>query len=244
MSIKNIFNILTKSSNIGLNNKSNRDNWLKYQLSKIPNGENILDAGSGEQQYKILCQHLNYVSQDFCKYDGLGDNKGLQTKKWDISKTDIISDIINIPKPNNSFDNIMCVEVFEHIPEPILAIKEFSRLLKVGGKLVLTAPFCSLTHFAPYHYYTGFNRYFYEKYLKEYNFNILEIFENGNYFEYIAQELWRVNDISKKYSNSQLSIFDKALIKLILRKLEKISKNDNGSKDILNFGICILAEKT
>jgi 2-polyprenyl-3-methyl-5-hydroxy-6-metoxy-1,4-benzoquinol methylase len=43
----------------------------------------------------------------------------------------------------------MCVEVFEHLPEPIKAVEEFARLFKPGGYLILTAPFCSLTHFAP-----------------------------------------------------------------------------------------------
>jgi len=234
---------LLKTKNIGLNNKTNRDNWLKNQLLKIPNGENILDAGAGELQYKTLCKHLNYISQDFCKYDGRGDGKGLQTKKWDNSKTDIISDIINIPKQDKYFDNIMCIEVFEHIPEPIKALKEFSRLLRTGGKLILSAPFCSLTHFAPYHYYTGFNKYFYEKFLNENAFKILDVYENGNFFEYIAQELLRLNEVATKYSNSGLNFIDKVIIKLILNKLDKFSKKDQNSKEILNYGICVLAEK-
>ena len=41
------------------------------------------------------------------------------------------SDIINIPIFEDSFDAIMCIEVFEHIPEPILTLKEFSQILGV-----------------------------------------------------------------------------------------------------------------
>lgn len=92
----------------------------------------------------------------------------------------------------------MCIEVFEHIPDPISAIKEFSRLLKPGGYLVITAPFCSSTHFAPYHFYTGFNRYFYEKHLGDNGFEITEINENGNFFEFVAQELLRVQSCAEK----------------------------------------------
>ena len=94
-------------------------------------------------------------------------NTALQTKTWDNSKLDIVSDIIQIPLPDNSVDAIMCTEVLEHLPNPILAIKEFSRLIKPAGYLILTAPFASLVHFAPYHFASGFSRYFYEKHLAE-----------------------------------------------------------------------------
>lgn len=118
---------------VGTQNQSNREAWLEKTLKNIPSGSRILDAGAGELKYKPLCQHLNYVSQDFAQYNGEGDGKGLQTGAWDQTKLDIISDITAIPEPDGSFDAVMCIEVFEHLPEPIKAIKEFSRLLKGGG---------------------------------------------------------------------------------------------------------------
>ena len=99
--------------------------------------------------------HLKYTSQDIAKYDGQGDGLGLHTKTRDYSEIDIISDIANIPVDNDSFDAIMCIEVFEHLTDPLDALKEFKRILKSGGMLILTAPFNSLTHYAPYHFSTG-----------------------------------------------------------------------------------------
>lgn len=119
--------------NFGQDNGSNRDNWVKEQLSLIPDGKRILDAGAGEWRYKPFCSHLKYVSQDFCQYSGQGDDHGLQTGKWDTSHLDIVSDIVAIPEPDASFDVILCMEVLEHIPKPEAAIKEFSRLLCPGG---------------------------------------------------------------------------------------------------------------
>jgi len=121
----------------------------------------------------------------------------MQTGKWNISGIDIIGDIASIPEADGSFDVIMCTEVFENFPDPILAIKEFQRLLKKDGMLIITVPFCSLTHFAPYHFSTGFNRHFYEHHLNHFGFEVTEMTTNGNYFEYIAQEIWRLNYMQK-----------------------------------------------
>jgi ubiquinone/menaquinone biosynthesis C-methylase UbiE len=228
----------------GLKNLKDREIWLKEAIKKIPKGESILDAGAGELQYKKYCTDLKYISQDFGQYSGDG-KEGLQMGKWDNSKLDIVSDITHIPVENNSFDNIMCIEVFEHLPEPQLAIKEFSRILKSDGRLIITAPFCSLTHFAPYYYANGYSKYFYEKFLKENDFSILEISYNGNYFEYLAQELHRIIKMSDKYS--KVNVFVKFMIMCsifpLLLLLNKLSKKNRGSEEVLCFGLHILAIK-
>ena len=147
---------------VGTQNEATRVAWIEQTLQKIPAGARLLDAGAGERQFERFCAHLRYVAQDFAQYDGQGDGTGLQTGSWDQSKLDIVSDIARIPEPDASFDAIMCTEVFEHIPHPAQAMAEFARLLRPGGWLLITAPFCSLTHFAPYHFYTGFSKYFYD----------------------------------------------------------------------------------
>ena len=226
-----------------MQNESNRIKWLEKTLKKIPKNSKILDAGAGEQQFKKFCSHLNYVSQDFAQYDGTGDSKGLQIGKWDQTQLDIIGDITSIPEPDESFDVILCTEVFEHLPEPILALKEFSRLLHPGGQLILTAPFCSLTHFSPYHFYTGFNRYFYETHLPSHDFKIIELEQNGNFFEYLAQEIRRISYIAEVYTKNNPAILEKLALKIVLRMLEKFSKQDKGSEELLHFGYHILAVK-
>ena len=182
-------------------NEANRISWLKATLSSVPSGHRILDAGAGELRNKPLCDHLNYVSQDFGQYAGAGDGKGLQKNKWDTSQVDIVCDITSIPEPDASFDAILCSEVLEHLPEPTKAIDEFARLLKPGGKLILTAPFASLVHFAPYHYCTGFSRYWYEYHLPLRGFKIQDLSPNGDWFAYCRQELMRLGSTARRYGD-------------------------------------------
>jgi len=224
-------------------NKETRDNFIKETLEKIPKGARILDAGAGELRNKKLCTHLNYVSQDFCQYDGKGDNAGLQTKSWDTLKIDIIGDITNIPEKDGAFDVILCSEVFEHLPNPIDAIKEFQRLLKKDGILIITAPFCSLTHFSPYHFSTGFNRYFYEHHLKYFGFDIEQISTNGNFFQFLGQEILRMPNVVDTYTSKKASIFDKFIMILTLKVLQRFSKYDKGSDELLCYGYHVVAKK-
>lgn len=227
---------------VGTTNESVRVKWIESTLKKIPAGLTILDAGAGESQFKKFCGHLNYIAQDFAQYDG-GGNVGLQTGTWDNTKLDIVSDITSIPLPDHSVDAIMCTEVFEHIPDPQLAIKEFGRLVKPGGYLVVTAPFASLTHFAPYHFATGFSRFFYEKFLPENGFTIEELDLNGNFFEYVAQENRRIKGVALRYAGKKIGFFEKVIIYLNLLLLSRLSKKDKGSSELLCHGIHVFARK-
>ena len=119
-----------------------RELWVADQLRKIQPGKKILDAGAGECDYRQYCEHLNYISQDLGKYDGKGDGKGIQTNSRDSSRIDIVSDIVNIPIKSGSFDAVLCVEVFEHLPRPLDALSELSRVLK---KKRYTHSYCSTT---------------------------------------------------------------------------------------------------
>ena len=178
-------------------NEDNRNRWLQETLTQLPAGLRILDAGAGELKNKIHCTHLHYVSQDFCQYEGSGDKKGLQTGTWDTSRIDIVGDISAIPEKDASFDVILCSEVFEHLPNALLALKEFSRLLKPGGKLISTAPFASLVHFAPYHYSTGFSKYWYLTHFPANGFQIIELTPNGDWFNFSKQEIFRLPKMAR-----------------------------------------------
>lgn len=248
--------ILTNKLKIDIwnDNGRTREAWIAKTIAQIPSGNSILDAGAGELQFKELCSHLNYTSQDLGQYDGVGNLEGLHTKKWDNSKLDIVSDITKIPVKDSSFDSILCTEVFEHISEPAKAIKEFSRIIKPGGTLIITAPFCSLTHFAPFYFANGYSKYWYEKILDENGFMIKEMDFNGNFFSYLAQEIRRIPiiidtchkaDITtiRKITRAILGFFLKLTMGVMFILLYFFSKDDSNSHEILCFGIHVVAVK-
>jgi SAM-dependent methyltransferase len=227
---------------VGTTNATNRQDWIQKTLLKIPEGKVILDAGAGECVHKPFCKHLQYISQDFGQYDGKGE-EGIQMGAWDNSKLDIVSDITKIPLGDGSVDAVMCTDVFEHIPDPIQAIKEFNRLIKPGGYLLVTAPFCSITHYAPYHFYTGFTKYFYEKFLPDNNFEVIELENNGNFFEYLGQEVHRISWVAERYANVKISFLERMMIKPTLWILQRLSKKDTSSAELLNYGYLVFARK-
>ena len=241
--VKQVMGRLLRVGSVGTNHVPARAAWIAQTLRNIPSGQRILDAGAGELQFKKYCNHLKYVAQDFAQYDGRGDGRGLTTGSWDQSRLDIVSDIASIPEPDESFDAIMCIEVFEHLPNPVLAIQEFARLLRPGGQLIITAPFCSLTHFAPYHFYTGFSRYFYRTHLAAHHFEIVELHENGNYFEYMASEVRRVPEVSARYTSTRLRIGELIALRMALKVFERLNRNDRGSSEILHVGCHVRAMK-
>ena len=230
-------------STVGTTNETARVDWVQTALAALPAGWRLLDAGAGEQQFRKFCPHLRYVSQDFAQYVPQNNPSGLQMPAWNYGTLDIVSDIAAIPQPDASFDAILCTEVFEHIPDPVQAMREFSRLLRPGGMLILTAPFCSLTHFAPHHHATGFSRYYYEAHLPPLGFEIIEITPNGNWFEYIAQEIRRISQVSRRYAGLAPSDESKAAMRQVLDFLQEASASGATASELLCFGYHVRARR-
>ena len=125
---------------------SDRENWIHSNLKNLPSGSKILDAGAGQQPYRKWCEHLEYHSQDACQYDGVGNGVGYQSGEWNTDEIEYICDITSIPVERESFDAVLCVSVLEHVLRPEEALMELTRVLRRGGRLILTAPFSNITH--------------------------------------------------------------------------------------------------
>jgi SAM-dependent methyltransferase len=180
--------------------------------------------------------HINYVFPYFAQYNGDRDGRGFQNGKWNQKQLDTVSDITKIPEPNKVFYTIMCVRV-EHLPESLMAIKEFKRLLKPNGPLIITVPFCSFTDFAPYPLYYGYNRHSITKNIFQNRvFRLLRRLKTG----IILNILRRFPLGSHDYFKVRFSPFDYIAQPIFVWTLERCQRNRSWIERIVEFWVLVL----
>ncbi len=100
-------------------------------LDKLPRGT-VLDvpAGEGALAQQLLRLGLKVSCCDL--HPEIFRLPDVEIKGGDLSQS--------LPYPDSSFDYITCIEGLEHIENPHQAIREFSRILRRGGQLILSVP--------------------------------------------------------------------------------------------------------
>ncbi len=172
-----------KNSKVFNFNRVNRTRWVESEARTLPSGTKLLDLGAGSCPYRNFFKHCEYLTQDSGSLapGQLRDREG-------YGKIDYICDATAIPAPKESFDAVLCTEVLEHVPEPIRVLQEIARVIKPGGRLMLSAPLGSGLHQEPYHFYGGYTPYWYKKFLAEAGFADIKVSANGGFFLHFAQE--------------------------------------------------------
>jgi len=153
---------------------------LEYNfLSKAIRGGHfnvVLDIGCGRAPYKKLISFDRYICLDVEKRsDSIGE-----ILLADINK--------GIPIESETIDLIICTEVLEHLKEPFFALKEMRRILKGGGKLILTVPFLWPLHEEPNDYFR-YSEYGLKYLLRAAGFDKIEIKPSNNFLISIFQIL-------------------------------------------------------
>ena len=127
----------------------------------------LLDApsGIGELSHLLKEKGFDVIAGDID--EDVIQAKDVQFKQLDLNTT--------LPFTDNSLDFVINVEGLEHLENPHHTIKEFSRVLKSGGKLVMTTPNV-LNIFSRVRYFLiGYHEHFGEYYTDEDNFYVLHI---------------------------------------------------------------------
>ena len=105
----------------------------------------FLDVGCGVKPYeKVFGSFVDkYYGIEYSPESGYRGNRA-----------DVAGDASEMPFADESFDTILCTEVMEHVMHPEKVVAEFARILKPGGRAIVTVPF-----FYPIHDTFDFFRY-------------------------------------------------------------------------------------
>jgi SAM-dependent methyltransferase len=98
----------------------------------------VLDVPSGNGVTSEILLELGSKVEAFDLFPEYFLVKDIECKKADISK--------GIPVPDGYADFVICQEGIEHFSDQLKMFSEFNRVLKTGGKLIITTPsYSSLT---------------------------------------------------------------------------------------------------
>lgn len=151
----------------------------------------LMDLGCGSKPYYSIFKVDEYIGVDYDSPGHPHDNENI----------DVYYDGKHLPFKENDFDSVFCSEVFEHIFNLEEIIKETHRVMKPGGRFLITCPFAICEHEVP----NDFARYtsFALKHLLESNgFKVLSLGKSGNSVETVFQ-LWIT------YIDQHISVFFK-----------------------------------
>ena len=136
----------------------------------------LLDFGCGSKPYRSLFVVEEYVGVDY-------ENPGHPHLNEEI---DVYYDGKTLPFPDENFDSIFSSEVFEHIFNLDEILPELRRVLKTGGKILMTCPFSICEHEVP-NDYARYSSFALKHLFHKNGFEVLEQYKTGNSIETIFQ---------------------------------------------------------
>ncbi|WP_040339757.1 class I SAM-dependent methyltransferase [Candidatus Blastococcus massiliensis] len=126
---------------------------VDYDSLDLRPGMRVLDLGCGEGRhaFEAIRRGADVVAVDW------GVSEVETTKRWlgaivesgeaglrpdgTPARFEVVrGDLLRLPFPDASVDRVMASEVLEHIPDDVTAMAEIFRVLKPGGRMVMTVP--------------------------------------------------------------------------------------------------------
>jgi len=140
---------------------------------------------------------------------------------------DVVGSVYELPFNDNEFDNVLLMVVIEHLEEPQKAILEIKRVLKPGGKILVSVPFMFPMHDTPNDFWR-FTKYGLMYLFKDWE--IVEVSAETSFNETFAVILQRVGYQTNFYVNKLMKVLV-FTIAAIIAKMPKITKKIYGGID-------------
>jgi SAM-dependent methyltransferase len=119
-----------------LDSRKSVERWAAPHLEGV-----ILDIGCGDRWLEGLARERG----QYLGLDSLATGATLYG-----ARPDLFGDAATLPFANGSIDCVVLLEVLEHLEHPRQALHEIARVLKPGGRLLLSMPFLYPIHDAPH----------------------------------------------------------------------------------------------
>lgn len=142
----------------------------------------VLDVGGGDFYFQIK----NQIKID--QWITLEPSRSLKPKQKSKKFDFVVGDGCDMKFSDSSFDTVLCIQVLEHVFEPIKMFSEIHRVLKSGGYLILLVPQTGVLHMSPHHF-QNFTRYWIIRAAKNYNLKLIEMSPMGGFWSSIASRL-------------------------------------------------------
>ncbi len=190
-----------------------------------------LDIGCGDKPYRRLMPSTEYIGLEI-------DSPENRVKK----DADYFYDGTHFPFADGEFDSALANQVFEHVFNPAVFLRETNRVLKTGGALLLTVPFVWDEHEQPYDFarYSSFGI---KALLTGNGFEIVNATKSGNDFRVIVQ---LVNDYIYKKTLTKNIVVNQVTALLLMAPVTLVGLLVSGllpKNDDLYLDNIILARK-
>ena len=126
----------SSSTEIKLKIKGRKEKKALAQITSHVSVRNarVLDIGCGDAEFMTLLSPKHKYGVDINRRAVKRARKrGVNAQVMDVETE-------KLPYPNNYFDLVLCMEVFEHLFDPTLLVSEIGRVLKKGGHVYATVP--------------------------------------------------------------------------------------------------------
>ena len=169
----------------------------------------LLDFGCGAKPYESLFSNVQeYIGLD---YDSEGHNH-------QDEHIDVYYDGKTIPFDDHSFDAVFSSEVFEHVFTLPEILPEIARVLKPGGKILITCPFAWEEHEIPVDY-ARYTRFALQDRLEKNGFRIVVTDKNGHFIRALHQLFilyLNYSWLNKVWGLSRIGLFKKIVRQVIV----------------------------